>query len=50
MDVVWEWIEGDVRDLLKEYENDVTFTDVEEYRKQGAITALKRLLEMWYEE
>ena len=49
VDEIFEWIEEDVKDLLNEYENRDTYTDCEEYRRQGAIAALERLLEMWNE-
>ena len=49
IDETLEWIEEDVKDLLSEYKNQYTYTDCEEYRRQGAIDALERLLEMWNE-
>lgn len=48
-DEMFEWLEQDVKDLLKEYENQDAYTDCEEYRRQGAIAALERLLAMWNE-
>jgi hypothetical protein len=48
-DEMFESIEQDVKDLLKHYENLETYTDCEEYRKQGAISALEKLLAMWNE-
>lgn len=46
-DEFFENIEQDVKDLLKYYEEMKTYTDCEEYRKQGSISALEKLLEMW---
>lgn len=43
-------LEQDVKDLLKHYESLETYTDCEEYRKQGAISALEKLLAMWNEQ
>jgi hypothetical protein len=48
-DEMFEWFEQDVKDLLEEYENQDTYTDCEEHRRQGAVTALERLLAMWNE-
>lgn len=48
-DEMFEWLEQDVKDLLEEYENQETYTSCEEYRRQGAVAALERLLEMWNE-
>lgn len=49
VDETFEWIEEDVKDLLDEYRNRYTYTECEEYIRQGAIEALERLLEMWNE-
>lgn len=46
---MFESIEQDVKDLLKYYEHLETYTDCEEYRKQGAISALENLLNIWNE-
>ena len=48
-DELFEALEGDVKDLLKHYENLETYTDCEEYRRQGAVGVLEQLLEMWNE-
>ena len=49
VDETFEWVEGGVEDLLNEYRNQYTYTEYEEYIRQGAIEALERLLEMWNE-
>lgn len=46
---MYESIEVDVKDLLKYYQTLETYTDCEEYRREGAVSALERLLEMWNE-
>lgn len=40
-DEMFEGLEQDVKDLLKHYESLETYTDCEEYRKQGAISPWK---------
>ena len=47
-DELFEALEGDVKELLKQYESMETYTDCEEYRREGAIGALEQLLEMWH--
>lgn len=37
--------ENIIRKLLEKYKNKQTYTDCEEYKKQGAISALEELLE-----
>jgi hypothetical protein len=49
VDETFEWVECEVEDLLNEYRNQYTYTESEEYMRQGAIEALERLLEMWNE-
>lgn len=39
-----DWIESIVEDLLEKYENQKTYTDCEEYRREGAVGALEELL------
>lgn len=41
-----EWMESIVRDMLEEYENKETYTDCEEYRREGAVGVLEELLEI----
>ena len=43
---MYEGVEQLIKDLLKKYENMQTYTDCEEYRREGAIGALEGLLEM----
>ena len=47
---MYEGLEDSVKKLLAYYNNLKTYTDYEEYRREGAIGALERLLEMWNEE
>ena len=47
---MYEGLEESVKELLEYYNKLETYTDCEEYRKQGAMGALERLLEMWNEE
>lgn len=47
---MYEGIEESVKELLAYYNNLKTYTDCEEYRREGAISALERLLEMWNED
>lgn len=42
---MYEEIEATIQDLLSEYENKETYTDCEQFRKEGAISALENLLE-----
>jgi hypothetical protein len=39
-------MEDIVKDLFKKYENQQTYTDCEEYRREGAISVLEELLEI----
>ncbi len=48
-DEMFESIEADVKDLLEYYEHLETYTECEKYRKQGAISALEKLLAIWNE-
>ena len=41
-----EWMENIVTNMLEEYENQKTYTDCEEYRREGAVGALEELLEI----
>ena len=41
-----DWIESIVKDMLEEYENQKTYTDCEEYRREGAIGVLEKLLDI----
>lgn len=45
-DEMYEGVEQVIRDLLKKYENQQTYTDCEEYRREGAVGVLEELLEM----
>lgn len=49
-DEIFDWVEESVREEIKRFESMETFTDVEEYRRQGAIGALEHLLEIWNQE
>ena len=40
-----EWMENIVTNMLEEYENQKTYTDCEEYRREGAVGVLEELLE-----
>lgn len=40
-----EWMENIVTNMLEEYENQKTYTDCEEYRREGAVSVLEELLE-----
>lgn len=44
-DEMYEGIESVIMDMIKEYENKKTYTDLEEENRQGAIGALEELLE-----
>lgn len=44
-DEMYEGIESVIEDMIRNYNNKKTYTDCEEYRKQGAISALEELLE-----
>lgn len=44
-DEMYEGIEETIHELIKKYENQKTYTDCEEYRREGAISALESLLE-----
>ena len=44
---MYEGLECSVIELLSYYNNLQTYTDCEEYRREGAIDALERLLKMW---
>lgn len=37
-------VEDLIKDMISEYKNRVTYTDIEEFRKQGAVSALETLL------
>ena len=41
-----DWIESIVKDMLEEYENQKTYNDCEEYRREGAIGVLEKLLDI----
>ena len=41
-----DWMENIIKDLLGKYENQETYTDCEEYRREGAVAALEELLEI----
>lgn len=41
-----ERMENIVTNMLEEYENQKTYTDCEEYRREGAVGALEELLEI----
>ena len=43
-DEMYEGIEATIHELIKEYENQKSYTDCEEYRREGAISALEKLL------
>ena len=43
-DEMYEGIESVIEDLIQEYENQETVTDYEKYKQEGAIKALKKLL------
>ena len=45
-DEMYEGIESVIEDLLQHYKTLTTCTDCEEYRREGAISALERLLEV----
>ena len=42
---MYEGIESVIENMILKYSNQRTYTDCEEYRKQGAISALEELLE-----
>lgn len=46
---MYESIEDTIKDLIQEYQNLEAYTDCEEYRRQGAISALERLLYVFNE-
>ena len=46
---MYDGLEYSVKELLAYYNNLETYTDCEEYRREGAIDALERLLKMWNE-
>lgn len=46
---IYEGIETTINDLLRHYNNLEPCTECEQYRKEGAICALERLLEILYE-
>ena len=39
-------MEDIIKDLLKKYESQQTYTDCEEYRREGAVSVLEELLEI----
>ena len=41
-----DWMENIIKDLLGKYENQETYTDCEEYRREGAVGVLEELLEI----
>lgn len=43
-DEMYEGIESVIMDMIEEYKTRKTYTDCEEYRKQGGIEALEELL------
>lgn len=43
-DEMYEGIEETIHELIKEYENQKAYTDCEEYRRQGSIESLEKLL------
>ncbi len=43
---MYEGNEFKIEDLLQHYHNFETYTDCEQYRKEGAIAALERLIEI----
>lgn len=45
-DEMYEGIESTIDDLLQYYNNMETYTECEQYRKEGAIGALEQLMEI----
>lgn len=39
-------MEDIIKDLLEKYENQQTYPDCEEYRREGAVSVLEELLEI----